>query len=133
MKSNRAIGNAFEQELCELLFDEGFWAHNLNQDNSGQPADVIAVRNGKAQLIDCKNCSAKGFDLRRIESNQQTAMQLWNECGNGQAWFALKIDGEIWMLSSSIAMELEGCMYHISFEKIYEIATPFAEWVNECE
>ena len=70
MKSNRAVGNAFEQELCELLFGYGFWAHNLKQDNAGQPADVIAVKNKVAYLIDCKDCSAKGFDLRRVEDNQ---------------------------------------------------------------
>ena len=45
MKSNRAVGNAFEQQLCEMLFEYGFWVHNLKQDNSGQPADVIAARN----------------------------------------------------------------------------------------
>ena len=133
MKSNRAIGNDFENELCDILFDEGFWVHNLKQNEAGQPADVIAVRNEKAHLIDCKHCSSKGFDTSRIESNQETAMQLWGECGNGDGWFALKIDDEIWMLSRSSIMELEGCPYRISFEKIYEIATPLAEWVNECE
>ena len=93
MKSNRAVGNGFETELCELLFGYGFWSHNLKQDSSGQPADVIAVKNKVAYLIDCKVCSTdKGFDLRRVEDNQELAMEMWEECGNGQGWFALKVN-----------------------------------------
>ncbi len=133
MKSNRAVGNAFEQELCQLLFEEGFWAHNLKQDNAGQPADVIAVRNQTAYLIDCKDCSAKGFDLRRIEDNQVTAMQLWNECGNGQGWFAIKVNDEIFMIPSFVMMDFADYKSTLSFEEIYECATPIEKWVMECK
>ena len=55
--SNKKLGNSFESELCEILSMYGFWCHNLAQNSAGQPADVIAVRNGKAYLIDCKVCS----------------------------------------------------------------------------
>lgn len=133
MKSNRAVGNAFEQELCELLFGYGFWAHNLKQDNSGQPADVIAVRNKIAYLIDCKDCSAKGFDLRRIEDNQITAMELWEECGNGQGWFALKIDEEIYMLPLFTVMALRNSQSSMSFAEVYEIAKPLERWLKRCK
>lgn len=133
MKSNRAVGNAFEQELCALLFDEGFWAHNLKQDNAGQPADVIAVRNKVAYLIDCKDCSAKGFDLRRVEDNQVTAMELWEECGNGQGWFALKINGSVWMLPKVTVMAHANYQSTMSFEEIYECAKPFERWVARCK
>lgn len=133
MKSNRAVGNAFEQELCELLFGYGFWAKNLKQDNAGQPADVIAVRNKIAYLIDCKDCSAKGFDLRRVEDNQVTAMQLWEECGNGQGWFALRIDDEIWMLPYFTMMAYMSCQSSISFDEIFKCAKPFEKWVMKCK
>ena len=130
MKSNRAVGNAFEQELCDKLFEYGFWAHNLKQNNSGQPADVIAVRNQKAYLIDCKDCSSKGFDLRRIEDNQITAMELWEECGNKKGWFALKVQGEIYMASYFTLMAYLNNQSSLSFEEIYEIAKPLERWVN---
>ena len=52
--SNKKIGNDFEAELCEMLSLYGFWCHNLAVKSEGQPADVIAARNGKAYLIDCK-------------------------------------------------------------------------------
>lgn len=132
-KSNRAVGNAFEQELCEMLFEYGFWSHNMTQNNSGQPADVIAVRNKVAHLIDAKDCSSKGFDLRRIEENQITAMQLWAECGNGQGWFALKVDGEVYMLSYSSIMVLRKSQSSIPLSVIPKIAYSLGEWVKRCE
>lgn len=133
-KSNRAVGNAFEHELCEMLFELGFWVHNLKQDNSGQPADVIAVRNKIAYLIDAKDCSSKGFDLRRVEENQITAMQLWHECGNGQGWFALRVDDEVYMLSYPIIMMFrQGTRSSIPLSEIPKIAKPLREWVKQCE
>ena len=53
--SNKKIGNGFEAEFCEKLFQNGYWVHNLAQNAAGQPADVIAVRNGVAFLIDSKS------------------------------------------------------------------------------
>lgn len=133
MKSNRAVGNAFETELCVKLFEHGFWSHNLKQDNAGQPADVIAVRNKVAYLIDCKDCSAKGFDLRRVEDNQITAMQLWKECGNGQGWFALRVDGEIYMLPLILLQAWKNGHSSLSFKEIHEMGTPLWKWVSKCK
>lgn len=98
--SNRKTGVGFEAYLCKQLSAKGFWAHNLTQNRHGQPADIIAVKNGKAYLIDCKVCSTdKGFSLSRIEENQKTAMELWAALGNGTGWFAVQLpDGEIHML-----------------------------------
>ena len=133
MKSNRAVGNAFEQELCELLFGYGFWSHNLKQDNSGQPADVIAVRNKVAYLIDAQDCSSKGFDLRRVEDNQITAMQLWEECGNGQGWFALKVNDEVYMLSYTAVMVFRQSQSSIRLSEIPKLAYLLGEWVERCK
>lgn len=134
MKSNRAVGNAFEQELCEKLFGYGFWCHNLKQDNSGQPADVIAVRNKVAYLIDAKDCSSKGFDLRRVEDNQILAMRMWHECGNGQGWFALRVDEEVYMLPYPIIMMFkQGTRSSIPLAEIPKIAITLGEWVKRCE
>lgn len=97
--SNRKLGNNFEQQLCEILFENGFWVHNLAQNKSGQPADIIAVKYNKAFLIDAKICSNSTFSLSRIEENQHTAMQLWEKCGNSSAWFALLIDEDVVFVS----------------------------------
>lgn len=134
MKSNRAVGNAFEQEFSELLYAYGFWVHRLTQDSAGQPADVIAVRNKTAYLIDCKDCSAKWFDLRRVEENQITAMQLWDECGNGQGWFAIKIPtGEIYMLPLFVVMAHKHQQSFLSYAEIHELGKPIDRWVSRCK
>ena len=138
-KSNRAVGNAFEQEFSELLYAYGFWVHRLTQDSAGQPADVIAVRNKTAYLIDCKDCSAKGFDLRRVEENQINAMQLWDECGNGQGWFALKVPGnvsdvsDIYMLPLFVVMAYKSRQSSLSFAEIRELGKSIDVWVKKCK
>ena len=96
--SNKKLGNSFETELCEILSDHGFWVHNLAQNAAGQPADIIAVKEGEAFLIDCKVCSQGKFQYTRIEENQDLAMELWHNCGNGLGWFALKFDTGIYMI-----------------------------------
>ena len=45
---NKKLGNDFEQELCDKLAEYGFWCTNLAMNKSGQPADIIAVRNNHA-------------------------------------------------------------------------------------
>ena len=96
--SNKKLGNSFEAEFCELLASEGFWVHNLAQNAAGQPADVLAVKDGEAWLIDCKVCSHGKFAFSRIEDNQELAMELWKDCGNDPGWFALNFDGSIYMV-----------------------------------
>lgn len=132
--SNRAVGNAFEKEFCELLYAYGFWCHRLTQDSAGQPADVIAVRNKVAYLIDCKDCSAKGFDLRRVEENQINAMQLWDECGNGQGWFAIKVPtDEIYMLPLFVIMAYRSRQSSLSYAEIHELGKTIEEWMRKCK
>lgn len=108
---NRKLGNQFEAELCEILSQHGFWVHNLAQNSAGQPADVIAVKEGQAYLIDCKVCSQGKFQYSRIEENQDLAMELWEECGNGCGLFALKFDTEIYMVD---LQAITGCSKHYS-------------------
>lgn len=96
--SNKKLGNSFEAELCEILSEHGFWVHLLCQNSAGQPADVIAVKDGEAFLIDCKVCSQGKFQYSRIEENQDLSMDLWRDCGNGNGLFALKFDAGIYMV-----------------------------------
>ena len=131
--SNKKAGNQFEAELCEILSMYGFWCHNLAQNSAGQPADVIAVRNGKAYLIDCKVCSTdKGFALSRVEENQELSMDLWNECGNGQGWFAMKLPtGDIFMIPHFCLKACQNKSY-LSPGEIYETGKPIEKWVMKC-
>lgn len=105
--SNKKLGNDYEQQLCKELADAGFWVHNFANRSNGQPADIIAVKNGKSFLIDAKVCSDGKFRLSRIEENQHLAMKKWRKCGNGSGCFALLVDGSTYILPYE-AMMMEG-------------------------
>lgn len=132
--SNKKSGNQFEAELCETLSAYGFWCHNMAQNAAGQPADVIAVKNGRAYLIDCKVCSTnKGFALSRMEENQDLAMELWNECGNGQGWFAIKLpNDDVFMLPHFLIKASRNTQSHLSPGEIFELGKPLEKWVMKC-
>ena len=132
--SNKKIGNDFEQELCEILANHGFWTHNMAMNKAGQPADIIAVRNKVAYLIDAKVCSSRGFALSRMEENQDLAMELWKECGNGQGWFALKVPtDEIYMIPHFTIQAYQHGQAYLSFSEIHEIGKPLGKWVSKCK
>lgn len=132
--NNKTLGNNFEQELCEKLSEYGFWVHNLAMNKSGQPADIIAVKNKIAYLIDAKVCSNKGFALSRVEENQELAMTLWEERGNGQGWFAIKIPTDaIYMIPHICIQAHIGKQSSLSFSEIFELGKPLGKWVEKCK
>ena len=129
--TNKKLGNDFEQELCEILSEYGFWCHLLNANKSGQPADIIAVKNKTAYLVDAKVCSTKGFALSRMEENQDLAMELWKECGNGQGWFAIKLPTErIYMVEHMYLKGRRREQALLSFEAIQWFGIPLERWVE---
>ena len=131
--NNKKLGNYFEQELCEILSNYGFWTHNLAMNKSGQPADIIAVKNKKAYLIDAKVCSSRGFALSRVEDNQDLAMDLWNEKGNGQGWFALKLQDKIYMIPHFCIKSYMAQQSSLSNAEIFILGKPIEKWVARCK
>lgn len=131
--SNKTIGNRFEQDLCEMLSEYGYWCHNMAMTKAGQPADIIAVRNGKAYLIDAKVCSNDEFPLSRIEENQTLAMELWKDRGNGEGWFALKTSNGVYMLLHMIMKAYALTHSKLSASEIHELGSPLEKWVMKCK
>lgn len=132
-ESNRKTGNRFEWELCRELAAHGYWAHNLAQNRAGQPADVIAVKNREAYLIDCKVCSTRWFELERVEENQRLSMELWRERGNGDGWFAITHKGEIRMVPYFLIEEVwMGSRSRVSWKEICDYCMTLEEWLT-CE
>ncbi len=131
MMSNKTQGNRFEQELCEILAKNGFWAHNMAQNQAGQPADIIAVKENVAYLIDCKLCSSNYFPLSRVECNQETAMSLWQDCGNTFCFFAIKLpSGEIYMLPFEVFIHVKDMGMRI-LKEIHMSALPtLPQWLE---
>lgn len=130
--SNRKLGTSFEQEFVQEMFDNGFWVHLLTQNSAGQPADVIAVMNQKAYLIDCKVCSNNRFPLTRVEANQHCAMRLWQMIGNGDAMFALKMSDDVYMIPYSlIRKETLNCISTLTAHYIRENGISFHDWIEK--
>ena len=130
--TNRTLGNHFEDEFADLMFNHGFWVHKLTQNQAGQPADIIAVRKKTAYLIDCKVCSDCRFPLSRIEDNQHLAMDMWRDCHNGEAWFALKVEGRIFMIPHLSMKAISITQSSINFNDIIEYGTEFGRWIKKC-
>lgn len=132
--TNKKLGNDFEQELCEKLSEYGFWVHSLAMNKAGQPADIIAVRNKEAHLIDAKVCSSRGFALSRVEENQELAMELWKESGNGEGWFAIKLPaGEIYMIPHILIQAHKRRQASLSFSDIHANCLTLEKWVKKCK
>lgn len=96
--SNKSNGTAFEREFAERLSDEGFWVHRMQDNQNGQPFDVIAAKDGVTYAFDCKDCQGSMFVLSRIEENQHNAMALWAETGNKPGLFAIRMDGAVFLI-----------------------------------
>ena len=128
---NKKLGNKFEKELSEILYNAGYWVHLLNQNKNGQPADIIAVKNKKAYLIDAKVCSFEKFAFKRVEENQRLSMQMFIECGNTTPYFALKARNEIYMLSYKTIRDLisQG-KKQLNFEEINKYSTILSTWLR---
>lgn len=130
--SNKSLGNSFEKRFCNALFEKGFWVHNMAQNSSGQPADVIAVRDGKSYLIDCKVCTGGRFVLSRIEENQHNSMKLWKESGNGTGWFAIEYQGLTFMIDHDTLLEVSEKQMSLNYDDLCTHSIPLEGWVLIC-
>ena len=129
--SNKKLGNDYEQQLCKELADAGFWVHNFANRKNGQPADIIAVKDTTAYLIDAKVCSYEVFPFRRIEDNQHLAMDMWIECGNITPYFALKARNEIYMVDYTTVMDLiSKGKKQLNLEDMNKYGTRLATWLR---
>lgn len=133
MVSNKKLGNDFETQFCEYLFNNGFWVHNMTQNVSGQPADVLAARNGKTYLIDCKVCTDDKFVLSRIEENQNLSMKLWEETGNSKGLFAIHFGSEkgTIMITHNQLQKFKGSS--VTSTDLLFRGVPLIKWVQICE
>lgn len=131
--NNKTIGNAFEREFCEILSQHGFWVHNFANTRSGQPADIIAVRDNNSYLIDCKVCSRQKFDISRVEENQHFSMESWKNAGNEEPWFALKLDEDrIYMIAHADMVDLSYEKATLNEQDICDYGLSLEKWLKSC-
>lgn len=98
--NNKVLGNNFEKELAEILRKKGYWVTFLTPKThvGSQPCDLIAIKNNKSTLIDCKTCDTHLFPIKRIEQNQWNASKRYFECGNTDYLIAIKFENNIYMI-----------------------------------
>lgn len=127
--NNKQAGNNFEREFCEQLARDKFWAHFMGGSKNGQPADIIAVRNEHAYLIDAKDCQNDRFVLSRIEDNQHMAMRKWELCGNNQGLFALNTSKGVYMLTYGMVQVLEMAgIKSLNMKSIEHYCVRYEDW-----
>ena len=105
---NKKIGNKFEREFAEILAENGYWVHLLNQNASGQPADLVAINNEHSLIIDCKVCTKDYFPLSRLEDNQRYAHQLvFEKVGIYAYRVAIKMRNRIYLIPFHVLLWYE--------------------------
>jgi len=130
---NRTNGGRFEQELAEILFQNGFWAHVMQQSKSGQPSDIIAVKGKFHTLIDAKVISdGRGFPLERVEENQRLAMKMFQRRCGELCYFALKLpDGSIHLVAFERLETLKNRgKVRLTEKEIREMTWQLDDWIS---
>ena len=134
--SNKSTGNSFENEFAQKLSQYGFWVYVTINKAGGQPADVIAAKDSRAYLIDCKVCEKDIFPLSRIEENQYNAMMLFYKCNNDRGcFFAMKFsDDSVYLCpSSALFLAAENGIKSLSKEEIVHrgYGIPLRDWLGD--
>ena len=70
------LGNETEEEVAKFFKKNGYWSYITPKKVSGQPVDIIAIKNGVNWLVDAKHLDIKkkSFAFSRAEANQIDAM-----------------------------------------------------------
>ena len=99
--NNKVLGNSFEKEYAKILRERGYWGTFLTpKKNIGsQPCDLIAIKDDKPILIDCKTCKTHLFPINRIEENQRQAFKRYSKCGNTKFILAIKYNNRIYKIN----------------------------------
>lgn len=128
--SNKKLGNQFENYIAQYLFNKGFWVLRIPDTYAGQPVDIITVKNKKAYLIECKNCTNNVFETKRIEPNQHATFHLWEEAGNGDGYIAMKFGHDVFIISYARLCEMS--VRRVSKELIIQNGIRLEEWIRQC-
>lgn len=95
--NNKKLGTEFEEEVVTLLSQKGYWSHFITPKRDGsQPFDVIASKDDKPLVGDCKTSAKKWFNISRLEDNQITAFELWLKRKNTRAYVFIKYEERVY-------------------------------------
>jgi len=96
--NNKRLGSSFEKEYAEILSNKGYWVTFLfpREHIGSQPCDLIAIKDDRPILIDCKTCKSSLFPISRIEENQRLAFRKYRKCGNTKFILAIKQGNKVY-------------------------------------
>lgn len=101
--SNKKLGSNFENDFAEYLSKKGYWVAQFpgKDYTNSQPADMIACKNDKPYLVDCKTLANKSgtFTLDRLEQNQRMAYKRFKEAGNKNYYLAILWNNNVYLVS----------------------------------
>lgn len=99
----KKIGDKTENLLLKEISKFGYWCHLFAYNISGQPCDVVALKENKSFLIDVKHCKGDCFVTSRIEPNQHACFKyasslnincgfaLYNQVDNTFYWLDYRL------------------------------------------
>lgn len=98
--NNKKRGNDFESRFCEAIAKKWrCWVHFIEPKKDGsQPFDVIAIKDGKPMVFDCKTSAKKVFPISRLEYNQLNAFEMVKRCGCKHIYVAVEYKEEIYVI-----------------------------------
>ena len=97
--NNKRLGTEFEREVVTLLSQMGYWVHFITPNKYGsQPFDIIASKDDKPLVADCKTSEKKWFSISRLEENQIMEFDLWFKTGNKKAYVIIKYNDKIYQI-----------------------------------
>ena len=130
---NKKEGTEFEVRLKDLFYENGYWVHLFQQNQAGQPCDLIAVKGNEAYIIDAKDCKSGRFPLSRVEENQFLSMSRWCDKTNYNAFFAFQLpnDEEVYFITfQTICNFLAADIRSLNSREIRECSFTFKELSN---
>ena len=101
-KKQYKLGKDFEEQLCWWLSGNGYYViYNEKGVSGSQPADIVAIKNNIATLIECKHLENKTgiFNLSRLEANQFLAYKKFKEKNNTNMIIAIKWDNKVYFIN----------------------------------
>lgn len=130
--NNKSNGTAFERAIAEILADNGFWVHRMQDNKNGQPFDIMAARNQKTYVADCKVCQGDVFVLSRVEENQKNAMQLWEDTGNLPGMFIIRFgSGNTFTILYLVIKQLiDQGLKQLVEQDIHDYSLTLSDWLS---
>lgn len=97
---NKSKGNKFEEDVAAKLASQGLWATVITgaKHTGSQPADIIATKNNKFWIIDCKTLENKSgtFTIDRAESNQIRAYKKLYSVGSYNYFYYILWNNDVY-------------------------------------